>query len=629
MRESVRRGIAMAIALAALLLALRWALAGAAPSDLPRDFLPLMVDLAQLALRRLPAVGALAMVVVAVGVATASALAIFLAARAPGNEAALRLAFELGCGALAVTWFYLVLPYPIQGRSAGALAPAALWLLDAVGYVLWAFGCWQLIRVWRVFPQPIGDADWERHVASFVQRSREEVHKGWRRWIYPAKVTDSRYWEALSEKGGLAGCVAYGSSARQRARIQAWIESRGAVAVFAAAGIACASLAALLRSEAVSLPPGQLVGGVLGWLGGEVPTMYLWITGIGAVGIAYAYLEYHRRWGSEDDRRRISWIYAAVFVGFALFLAGLLGASGLFILIVFFALERFAEHDLEMLILVPMVVGLPLFGTALVIALALSVLYRGSFDPRHAARRLTLWGLLGMVVAVVFVVLERAVALKVAAWLSLPEEWGPLLAGGLAAATIAPVRGTAERAINALVARYLPPDFIASGERRSCAVALSDLSGYTALSATDERSALLHAALLQQKAARIAAALKGRVVKSMGDAVLMEFPDARAACDALYRLHAEMPAAAAEVGLTSLPLHSGAHVGEVVVGPDGDIYGQTVNLAARLQGQAADGQIVLSDALAREAALGPDRLESLGERRLKNVQEPVECFRLV
>jgi class 3 adenylate cyclase len=54
-----------------------------------------------------------------------------------------------------------------------------------------------------------------------------------------------------------------------------------------------------------------------------------------------------------------------------------------------------------------------------------------------------------------------------------------------------------------------------------------------------------------------------------------------------------------------------------------------VNLAARLQGQAADGQIVLSDALARQAALAPERLESLGARRLKNVQDPVECFRLV
>jgi class 3 adenylate cyclase len=620
-----RRGVALAVALAGLLLALRWALEGAPPLDLPRGFLPLMVEITQLALRRLPWVGTVAMVLIAAGVATASALGVFLAARAAGNPAALRLSFALGLSSLALAWFFLVLPY---SRDVAGMTTLTLWWFDSIAYVSWAIGCWQLVRVWRIFPQPISEPDWERHVAAFLQKTHETMRSGWRRWIYPARVVDPDPGEALGEKGGLAGWMAYGRNARQRARLHGLFESRALVGALVIAGVGCALVAAVMRAKALSLPPGQRIGGGLGMLG-FLPMMYLWLTGFGAIALTHGYLEYHRRWGSDDDRRRISWIYAAVFVGGVLTLVAFLGAFALFILIVFFAMEAFPATALETLLFVPMVVAFPLFGMGLVVALALSVLYRGSFDPRHAARRITLWGLLGMVVAVVFVVLERAVALKLAAWLSLPDEWAPILAGGLAAATIAPVRGTAERAINSLVARYLPPDFIASGERRTCVVALCDLSGYTALSATDERSALLHAAVLQQKAAKVAASHGGRVVKSMGDAVLMEFADARAACDALHRLHAEMPAAVGQVGPAPLPLHSGAHVGEVVVGPDGDIYGQTVNLAARLQGQATDGQIVLSDALARQAALTPERLESLGERRLKNVPDPVECFLLV
>ena len=294
----------------------------------------------------------------------------------------------------------------------------------------------------------------------------------------------------------------------------------------------------------------------------------------------------------------------------------------------FFALKSFGE-GLEVLLFAPIVVGFPLFALALVLSLVLSVLYRGSIDPRYAAGKITLWGLLGMMVAIAFVVLERAVAIQVTEWLSLPAEWGPIIAGALAAGTIAPIRGTTQKAIDALVSRYLPPDIIASGERRACAVALSDLSGYTALSGTDERAALLQAALLQQQAARIAGTLGGRVVKSMGDAVLLEFVDAAQACDALQLLHVQMPAAARQIGLEPLALHSGAHFGEVVVGPDGDVYGQTVNLAARLQGQAGDGQIVVSQALALRAAVAQERISSLGERRLKNVPEPVTCYLLL
>ena len=210
-------------------------------------------------------------------------------------------------------------------------------------------------------------------------------------------------------------------------------------------------------------------------------------------------------------------------------------------------------------------------------------------------------------------------------------ETGPLVAGALVATTISPLRSRTEKIVNRLASQYLPIDAVIGGERKTASVAMSDLSGYTALAGQNEKRALLLAALLQQQAARIAEKYDGHVVKSMGDAVMMEFESACGACgacEALEALHAEFPVAAFAIGIPPLPLHSGVHHGEVTVGPDGDLYGQTVNLVARLQGVATDNQIVLSDEIIAAASIATERVESLGRCPLKNISEPVACYAL-
>lgn len=114
----------------------------------------------------------------------------------------------------------------------------------------------------------------------------------------------------------------------------------------------------------------------------------------------------------------------------------------------------------------------------------------------------------------------------------------------------------------------------------------------------------------------------------MGDAVMLAFPEPAGAVSALRALHARFAPAATALGLTPLEVHSGAHHGDVTETADGDLYGQTVNLAARLQGEAAPGQLVVSEAMARAASLPMEHLRRLGPRRLKNVPEPVECVAL-
>jgi adenylate cyclase len=158
---------------------------------------------------------------------------------------------------------------------------------------------------------------------------------------------------------------------------------------------------------------------------------------------------------------------------------------------------------------------------------------------------------------------------------------------------------------------------------------MSDLTGYTALSARDEKQALLLAALLHRNAERVASAHHGRLVKSIGDAVMLEFPDARNAARALMALHGDFPAACHALGVEALPVHSGAHIGEVVVARDGDLFGQTVNLAARIQGEAKAGQIVVSDAFISSLDSDTRSHRALGARRLRNVPEPMECHELL
>ena len=157
---------------------------------------------------------------------------------------------------------------------------------------------------------------------------------------------------------------------------------------------------------------------------------------------------------------------------------------------------------------------------------------------------------------------------------------------------------------------------------------ISDISGYTALSARDEKQAMLLAALLQRQAVKISEPLGGRMVKSMGDAVILAFPGAESAVRAMDSLHRDFAAGALALGLEALPMHSGAHYGEVTETHDGDIYGQTVNIAARLLSLAAAGQRVVSAELAAAANMEGTALRSLGPKMLKNVPQAVECHEI-
>ena len=120
---------------------------------------------------------------------------------------------------------------------------------------------------------------------------------------------------------------------------------------------------------------------------------------------------------------------------------------------------------------------------------------------------------------------------------------------------------------------------------------------------------------------RLLPAFQGRLIKTLGDAVLCLFPDADRAVQAAAAMHEAVRTL--DSGATTLRLRVGMHTGPVVVGGN-DIYGDTVNVAAYLTDVAETNQILLTDDTAAE--LSPamrDKVRSLFRTVLKKTQTPI------
>jgi adenylate cyclase len=167
-------------------------------------------------------------------------------------------------------------------------------------------------------------------------------------------------------------------------------------------------------------------------------------------------------------------------------------------------------------------------------------------------------------------------------------------------------------------------------ERRLAAILAADVAGYSRLIETDEEGTLsrlkkLRVELIDPKIAE----QRGRIVKTSGDGLLVEFGSV---VDAL-RCAAEMQAALAESNAPLPPnrriaFRIGIHQGDIVV-EDGDIFGDGVNVAARLEGLADPGGICISARVHEDAAGRLDRaFEDMGEQALKNLARPVRVYRV-
>ena len=166
--------------------------------------------------------------------------------------------------------------------------------------------------------------------------------------------------------------------------------------------------------------------------------------------------------------------------------------------------------------------------------------------------------------------------------------------------------------------------------RRLAAILAADVAGYSRMMGADEEGTL--AALKATRRELIEPKIaehQGRIVKTTGDGALVEFASA---VDAV-RCALAVQSAAAERN-TAIPedrrieFRIGINVGDVII-DDGDIYGDGVNIAARIEPLAEPGAICLSDnAYAQIKGKLPVDAADLGEQQLKNIAQPVRVYRI-
>jgi TolB-like protein len=163
--------------------------------------------------------------------------------------------------------------------------------------------------------------------------------------------------------------------------------------------------------------------------------------------------------------------------------------------------------------------------------------------------------------------------------------------------------------------------------RRLAAILAADIAGYSRLMGTDEVGTVQALREHRSAADLLIAKHHGRVVKTTGDGVLIEFGSVVGAVEcalALQRLVAERNAAVATERLMEWRI--GIHIGDVLIEGE-DILGDGVNIAARLEGIAEPGGICISDDAFRQVR-GKIEAEfaDMGEQSLKNIARPLRVY---
>ena len=163
-------------------------------------------------------------------------------------------------------------------------------------------------------------------------------------------------------------------------------------------------------------------------------------------------------------------------------------------------------------------------------------------------------------------------------------------------------------------------------ERRLAAVLAADIAGYSRLMGVDELGTLDALKAIRREVVDPAiAAHKGRIVTTAGDGMLVEFASAVDAVTCAMSVQDKMAGRNAEA-TPQLLMRIGINVGDIIVDRD-DIFGDGVNVAARLENECAPGGVCLSgSAFEQVRNKTAFAFDDLGERSLKNIERPVRLY---
>jgi adenylate cyclase len=167
-------------------------------------------------------------------------------------------------------------------------------------------------------------------------------------------------------------------------------------------------------------------------------------------------------------------------------------------------------------------------------------------------------------------------------------------------------------------------------ERKLTAILCADVYGYSRLMGEDEEATIRNLSAHRRTIDRLIEQHHGRFVNSAGDSVLAEFASAVNAVECAVEIQTALKTENAEVSpRRRMEFRIGVNLGDVVV-EGGEIYGDGVNVAARLESLAEPGSIYISasihEQISNKLALG---YEDLGEQHVKNIAKPVRVFRVL
>jgi adenylate cyclase len=167
-------------------------------------------------------------------------------------------------------------------------------------------------------------------------------------------------------------------------------------------------------------------------------------------------------------------------------------------------------------------------------------------------------------------------------------------------------------------------------ERRLAAVLATDVAGYSRLMGRDEERTLAQLKTFRKTLVDPGIAThRGRIVKTTGDGMLVEFASAVDAARCAVEVQREMAKQNTDVSPElRIEFRIGIHVGDIIF-DDNDIFGDGVNIAARLEGIAEPGGICISDDAHRQIRGKIDiAFDDIGEQSLKNIAEPMRAWHI-
>jgi adenylate cyclase len=170
-----------------------------------------------------------------------------------------------------------------------------------------------------------------------------------------------------------------------------------------------------------------------------------------------------------------------------------------------------------------------------------------------------------------------------------------------------------------------------SATRRLAAILAADVAGYSRLMGADEEGTLRRLKALRTEVIDpTIAEHHGRIVKTTGDGLLVEFAsvvDAMRCATAWQEAMADRNTA--EPGDSRIEFRIGVNLGDIIIDGD-DIYGDGVNIAARLEALAEPGGICIERTVLTQTRGKVDfPVEDIGEQALKNIAQPVHVLRVL